>query len=334
MNKNEAAKTILKTQYNQQPINENGEAFAPSNIALCKYWGKRNLELNLPITSSLSISLGDKGAHTSIEVIDSHQDKIYLNNIPVANTDKFAHRITKFLDPFRTTKKLAFAINTKSNIPIGSGVASSACGFAALTKALNNLFGWNLTDTELSILARLGSGSACRSLWHGFVKWEAGIQDDGMDSYATKLNYNWPDLRIGLLLISDATKPISSTNAMLRTVNTSSFYKLWPQQVAHDLVQIEHALQIKDFQKLGETAELNALAMHATMLTSNPPILYSTPKTIEYMHKVWQLRQQGLGVYFTQDAGPNLKLLFLEQDLKKIQNTWQDIIIITNEHKS
>ena len=204
------------------------------------------------------------------------------------------------------------------NLPVAAGLASSACGFASLVAALNDMFGWQLAQRELSILARLGSGSACRSLWAGFVEWHAGVQPDGMDSYAEPLAFEWPELHIGLLPISLAEKPISSRVAMQRTVDTSVLYGCWSRKVLQDLIIIKQALHAKNFALLGGAAESNALAMHATMLSSWSPICYSLPETIAAMHKIWALRRQGLSLFFTQDAGPNLKLLFLEKDKKTI----------------
>src|SRR5690606_6915553 len=153
-----------------------------------------------------------------------------------------------------------------------AGLASSACGFASLVSALNDLLDWKLAKRDLSILARLGSGSAARSLWMGFVEWHAGVQADGMDSYADALPFEWPELCIGILALSDKEKPISSREAMQRTVSTSVLYNSWPKKVLQDMIIIKQALQVKNFSLLGGTAESNALTMHATMLSSWPPI--------------------------------------------------------------
>lgn len=302
-------------------------AFAPTNIALCKYWGKRDEHLNLPITSSLSISLGGYGTTTHIKEIDHDIDKIIVNGVELskqtqasfsADMDSFRKRLTTFLDYFREVPATRFYIDTHTNIPIAAGLASSASGFAALVKALNNLYRWNLTPTGLSLLARLGSGSACRSLWHGFVEWERGEQPDGLDSVGVPIDIQWPELRLGILMVDQKQKPISSRTAMLNTQKTSPFYSGWPKKVNEDLAKIKVAIQNQDFKLLAETSESNAMAMHALMLTATPPILYMIPETINLMHQIWQCRAMGLSVYFTQDAGPNLKLLFLAADTKTV----------------
>jgi diphosphomevalonate decarboxylase len=303
------------------------KAFAPTNIALCKYWGKRDAELNLPVTSSLSISLGDKGATTQLTEFSAAEDQITLNQQMIHLDTSFGRRLTKFLDLFRPTPDVRYQIDTAMNIPVAAGLASSACGFAAVILALNELYAWNIDLQTLSILARLGSGSATRSLWHGFVKWQAGSAADGMDSYGSLLPLQWPELRIGLHLLSTQQKPLSSTEAMQRTVKTSKLYSSWPQQVKEDMQTIQQALEQQNFEQLGQVAEANALAMHATMMSAWPPVIYSLPDTIIAMHKVWELRAQGIIVYFTQDAGPNLKLLFLESSTDKVRGAFPQLEI-------
>jgi diphosphomevalonate decarboxylase len=146
------------------------------------------------------------------------------------------------------------------------------------------------------------------------VQWHAGIHPDGSDSFAGPLPDTWPEFRIGVLELSGTPKPIGSRDGMNRTVETSELYKSWPQQAAADLATIRTAIAARDFLLLGKTAERNALAMHATMLAAWPPLLYLQPETIAQIHKVQQLRAEGLDVYLTMDAGPNIKLLFLEEN--------------------
>jgi len=295
------------------PSQNPATAYAPTNIALVKYWGKRNQELNLPVTSSLSISLADKGAETTLSISSIKQDVFILNGKLVPATSSFHRRLSLYLDLFRPNN-LFLDVNIVSTVPIAAGLASSACGFAAMALALDKFFSWQLSSQQLSILARLGSGSASRSLWSGFVEWHAGVREDGMDSYAEPLHEKWPELGVGLMMVSESEKSISSREAMQLTIETSELYKSWPQKVEHDLKTLKQAIQEKNFDLLGKTAESNALAMHATMLSAWPPVSYCFPETIAAMRRVWQARADGLSVYFTQDAGPNLKLLFIDQD--------------------
>lgn len=290
-----------------------GSAFAPSNIALCKYWGKRDAALNLPVNSSLSVSLGHLGTRTGIRV--GNTDGIYLNNVLQDPGSPFAQRVSAFLDLFRPMLgDAAFEVRTENTIPTAAGLASSASGFAALVMALDDLAGWGLDKKTLSMLARLGSGSASRSVLDGFVEWHAGSHSDGTDSFAERLPCEWPEFRIGVLELSDACKPVGSRDGMNRTVATSALYESWPRQSAVDLATIRRAIERRDFPVLGKTAERNALAMHATMMSAWPPLIYLQPETIEQIHKVQRVRADGLEVYFTIDAGPNVKLLFLEKD--------------------
>jgi diphosphomevalonate decarboxylase len=301
-------------------------AFAPSNIALIKYWGKRDAQLNLPNTDSLSISLGEKGTTTTVEFAQT-QDHYLLNNQPLDPESGFAKRLKTFLDLHRPTG-VFYHVSTVNNIPTAAGLASSASGFAALSMALNDLHQWNLSLTQLSVLARMGSGSACRSLWHGFVKWQQGKRSDGLDSHGIPLNINWPELRIGLLILSSQEKSLSSREAMQRTIDTSKKYQNWPLQVHDDLVQLEWALDTQDFELLGKIAESNALAMHATMEDAHPPVHYSSADTLAARGVIWKCRKDGIPVYFTQDAGPNLKLLFLEEDQANIITRFPSIDVI------
>lgn len=298
---------------------EKGLGFAPTNIALCKYWGKRQTELNLPMTSSLSIAMPDKGSLTSLQPHDGLTDVVVLNGEGLPHETLFVTRISQFFDLFRRDpRSWRLKVDINMNVPVSAGLASSACGFASLVAALNDLFDWRLSTRQLSILARLGSGSAARSLWAGFVEWHAGVQPDGMDCYAEPLPVEWPELRLGLVVLSTEPKKISSRQAMQQTVDTSILYGCWPKKVARDMVSLRQALGLKNFALLGGTAESNALAMHATMLSSWPPICYTLPETLATIQKIWALRQEGLPLYFTQDAGPNLKLLFLQDDQETV----------------
>src|SRR6185295_10537264 len=231
------------------------------------------------------------------------EDQIILNGNSIDLKTDFAKRVIEFLDLFRGTHHHFFKVDSYSTIPIAAGLASSASGFASLVLALNELFAWQLSKRELSLLARLGSGSACRSLWSGFVEWERGGEENGMDSVAHVLPDQWPELAIGLCLISDHQKSVSSREAMQRTVDTSLLYRNWPEKVEQDLKAIKKAIHTRDFTLLGQTAESNALTMHGLMLSAWPPINYCLPETISAMQKVWACRQAGIPVYFTQDAG-------------------------------
>lgn len=308
-----------------------GKGAAPVNIALSKYWGKKDTILNLPTNGSASISLPGLGTETQIRIIsatDHTQDQVSLNGQLLATDNAFAKRVSAFLNHFRGNPKTLFEVTTYNSVPTAAGLASSASGYAALVLALDDLFEWDLSDKELSLLARLGSGSASRSLFPGFSVWHQGIQDDGLDSYAESIETQWPEFCIGLLEIDVKQKPVSSTQGMQNTVETCALYLAWPEQANRDLQTILKAIDEKDFSTLGKTAEHNALTMHATMIATWPPIVYWQPESVEAMHKVWQLREQGVEVYFTMDAGPNLKLLFLETEKPAIKQAFKSVKIL------
>ena len=208
------------------------KCFAPINIALIKYWGKRNEELKLPMSSSLSYSSATLGTKTELQLNDTDEDVVILNGNNIANDNVFYNNTINFVNLFRNTlhfdKRLI--IKTTNNIPTASGLASSASGFASLTLAINDFFDLNLNQKELSILARLGSGSACRSIVSAidktanFALWNKGVSADGFDSYAKKINLPSVienNLCMFIVKITDKKKDISSTDAMRMTIERS-----------------------------------------------------------------------------------------------------------------
>ena len=327
LTRSEFAKRILSDY--TAVLKDKATAFAPANIALVKYWGKRDEELNLPVTDSLSIDLGTLGTTTTVEPAD--RDIVILNGTQLAGDDRFAAKVINFVDLFRGALNQkgqelpALKITTENNIPTGAGVASSASGFAALTKALDAFFSLGLAGRELSLLANLGSGSASRSIFKGFVYRHAGTDPEGMDSYSEPLPFSWPDLRIGLVTVSEKAKRVSSRDGMKRTVETSPLYKAWPQQVQNDMTKMLKAIKEQDFELLGSTAEENALAMHACMRAATPPLNYFEPETEAIIKKVQSLRKSGLPLYLTIDAGPNVKLLFLVKDKETIKSEFDNM---------
>jgi diphosphomevalonate decarboxylase len=323
-NASDIASGILGQKENQ-PQQSMAHAFAPSNIALIKYWGKRDSTLNLPHTNSLSISLGHIGSTTHITSGKSFA--VTLNHQQMPSESALTQGISHYLDMLGLNKnKLAIDINM--NIPMAAGLASSACGYASLIQALNALYQWQLSRIELSILARLGSGSACRSLWQGFVEWQKGDDPVGWDSHGVALTPHWHELRVGLIIVSTEKKHISSRLAMQRTVDESILYQSWQQQIAHDLPRLKKALQQKDFTHMGELAEANACAMHATMLAARPAIVYSNAKSKATILKIKSMRNNGINCYFTQDAGPNIKALFLQKNEEDLLQHFPKMVVI------
>ncbi len=307
---------------------EGATVYAPANIALVKYWGKRDEELNLPVTGSLSISLGPLGSHVELSAAKTAADNVWHNGRHLPAESSFARRASAYLDLFRPSPDFHFELKARNTVPTAAGFASSASGFAALAKALDGLFGWGLSTRELSIVARLGSGSASRSLADGFVEWQAGMSVDGMDSFAERLDEEWPDLRVGAVVLCSDEKPVGSREGMRRSVETCDFYREWPSRVAKDLAALKSAIAGKQFAALGEIAEGNALAMHALMMATRPPIVYALPETVAAMRRIWTARADGLPLWFTMDAGPNVKLLFEAKDEPQVRSLFPGVEVV------
>ncbi len=325
--KQQVVEQLLQDQ-SWQPAVESATAFAPTNIALCKYWGKRDQQLHLPCNSSVSVSLGGKGCTTTITLVDSNHDQVWLNGATVEQSTLFYQKLSHFLDLFRGPADLHYQVRTDSNIPIAAGLASSACGFAALVLALRVLFAWQISDQACSILARMGSGSASRSIWSGFVEWQRGERADGMDSFGLPLPVSWPEFGIGLLLLDEKPKVVGSRDAMQRTVETSSLFSIWPERAEADCQAIRQAIMRKDFERVASTAEANALLMHASMQAAQPPVNYWLPESISAMQQAWNLRRNGIPVYFTMDAGPNVKLLYPDSYFAELQQHFPALVPI------
>jgi len=311
-----------------RPLGElrEAQAFAPSNIALSKYWGKRDAGLNLPLNSSLSISLGSWGTETTIR--PSEQDTLIFNGTKMASDTAAAAKIWRFVDLFCGVGRPALAIETSNNIPTAAGLASSASGFAALTLALNAAFACNLSKPTMSMLARFGSGSATRSFWQGFVRWDAGDAPDGSDSFATPLEVDFPSFRIAILTVDSGPKSHSSTDGMTHTVRSSPLFENWPDKANADCAEIERHIRNGNFVAIGELAEANALAMHATMMAARPAVCYLKPETWSILQDLWRARQDGLVAYATMDAGPNVKLVFEESTASDVLNVFPNAQMI------
>ncbi len=298
------------------------------NIALIKYWGKRDEILHLPTKSSLSVAIDAFTTQTSVDISPIPCDQIIINSGPAPA--KISQPVLDFLTLFKNKYGMreSLAITTTNNFPTAAGLASSASGFAALTLALNKFFNLQLPQNELSILARQGSGSACRSLFGGFVLWHQGQNSDGHDSIAEQLftAEHWPNLRIIIAIASTTAKPISSRIAMQQTVKTSPIYNQWLEESATRLALMQNALKHKDFNVVGQLAEEDCLDMHKTMHTSNPPTNFWSSTTYTIMQAVTDLRNKhAIPCYFTIDAGPNVKILCLDNNVSSILDNLEKI---------
>jgi len=293
-------------------------ARAFTNIALIKYWGKKNKQLKLPYTNSLSLTLDRFYTDTRATIINNDQDIVYLNEQLL--DDQQNKRILNYLDTVRKFYSFNdhFQINSINHVPTSAGFASSASGFAALAASINETKQLGLNKRELSILARNGSGSASRSIYGGFVEWIAGTDNDS--SYAVPIDET-PEIDLTLLsvVIDQHSKKISSTVGMENSVKSSPFYSNWVTLVSSEIEEIKQAIAKKDIQKIGEISEHNAMSMHALTLSADPSFTYFAPETIQIIQLIQELRQKGVFAYATIDAGPNVKIICTKESIKKVQ---------------
>ncbi len=303
-------------------------AKAHTNIALIKYWGKRNEQLILPTNNSLSITLDGFYTETTVHFKEALTEDVFKLNDEVISGIPY-DQVTTYLDLFRDyiQKPNLFAeVISTNHVPTAAGFASSASGFAALAAATAKALQLRLTDKELSRFMRRGSGSACRSVYGGFVEWEKGAKGDGSDSFAVQIapQDHW-DLRVAAVVLDAKEKSVSSRVGMKRTVDTSIFYDAWLENVNDDLKEIKAGIQACDFEKVGEIAEANCLKMHATTLGATPPFTYWQNVTMDVMQTIWQLREKGILAYFTIDAGPNVKVLYEPENDATVMAALRDI---------
>ncbi len=305
---------------------------AHSNIALIKYWGKKDNILNIPAVGSISMTLSALWTETEIEFSERFsEDRFSLNGKPA--TEQALRRVSEFLDFIRKRVgiRLKARIRSRNNFPTSAGLASSASGFAALAAAVNKALNLNLSDRELSILARQGSGSAARSIFGGFVEMHAGKASDGSDAFAEPIvPADYWDVRLIVGITSGLAKKVSSTSGMNLSKETSPYYQAWLGAQQADLTAMRKAILERDFEKVGELSEWSCLKMHALALSSNPGILYWNGTTVEAMHAIREMRQQGIQVYFTIDAGPQIKVLCLPEDEAKVR---QQLIALQGIHQ-
>lgn len=293
-------------------------AIAPSNIAFTKYWGKKDEILRLPLHGTISMTLSNLLTTTTVEFSDKYKkDQIIINE--GAQEAEDAERVIKHLDRVR---KMA-GINLKSkmvshnNFPSATGLASSASGFAALSLAASKAAGFNLSPKELSILARLGSGSACRSIPAGFVEWLDG--DTSETSYAVQIfpPYYWAIADV-VAIVSQGKKEVSSSVGQ-QSVSSSPFIKVRVTRMLEKNKLIKRLIKQKDFARFGEVLEQEALEFHAITLTQTPPLIYWLPTTVLLMKLVQNWRKQGLAVYFTIDTGQDIHLICEQKNVNKVK---------------
>jgi len=314
---------------------------SPSNIALIKYWGKKGLQI--PATPSLSMTLKRSHTTTSIFYQPLHKPgnrkiEFYLDN---RRNEQFESKIRKYLDQIRglvpATEMLDLIIHSGNSFPHSAGIASSASGMSALALCLNTIqqeeSGGDFSSSEFfketSSLARMGSGSASRSLYGGMTVWgKSEYVEDSSDNYAVPFNKNiHPDfdgLRDAILVISKKEKSVSS-RAGHDLMKTNPFSKQRFIQARSNLSRIIKAMKSGNWDDFVLIVETEALSLHAMMMTSTPAYLLMQPETISVINKIRDFRQQtGHPVCFTLDAGPNIHLLYpasVQAEVKKFIST-------------
>ena len=284
------------------------KATAHPNIAFIKYWGNQDHDLRIPANGSLSMNLEGLETQTMVSfdtLLD--QDQLILNGEPAG--EEALDRVSSQLDRVRELAeiKTRAQVSSENNFPTGTGIASSASAFAALTLAAVTALGLCLTEKELSHLARTGSGSASRSIPGGFVEWQAGTDHDSSFAETIAPPEHW-DLVDFIVLVSQEHKKTGSSQGH-RIADSSPFQAARVADAERRLDICRKALLEKDFQTFAEIVELDSNMMHSVMMTSDPPLYYWQPGTLEIMAAVQTWRSEGLPVCFTIDAGPNLHLI-------------------------
>lgn len=296
-------------------------AVAYPNMALVKYWGKRDEELILPVTGSLSMTLDIFPTTTRVQLRPrAATDSVTLNGHRAEPRTRI--RVERFLDLVRDLagRSERASVITDNTVPTGAGLASSASGFAALAAAASAAYELQLDRRTLSRLARRGSGSACRSIFGGFVRWHAGT---GFGAVGDESSYAEPvrseiDPAMVIAIVDGGPKTLSSRAAMRQSIATSPLYRSWARSNSTALEQIQAALGAGDLTEVGAIAEQNALGMHATMLAARPSIRYLAPRSLRILDRVDRIRAAGIPAYATIDAGPNVAVLCSRQDADRV----------------
>lgn len=293
-------------------------AVAPSNIAFTKYWGKKSEELRLPENGSIAMCLSNLLTTTTVEFDPKYkEDQVTING---EVEDKEESRVIKHLDRIRKLAKidLKAKVVSTNNFPTGTGLSSSASGFAALSLAGSKAAGLSLSEKNLSILARQGSGSACRSIPDGIVEWQDGNTSES--SFAkTIFEPSYWKIADVVVVISKVRKEIGSTKGM-KEARSSIFMPIRVKNMKNKNKLLKKLIKKRNFTEFGQLLEAEALEFHAITLTQYPPIIYWTSETVLLMKAVQKWRSEGLEVYFTINTGQDVHLIVEQKNVKKLLN--------------
>jgi diphosphomevalonate decarboxylase len=289
-------------------------AIAQPNIALIKYWGKRDAARNLPAAGSISLTLETLWTKMSVELREgAHADTLMVN---ASENNTMQKRVSACLDRLLGPGRPMAEVASESNFPIGAGLASSASAFAALVMATSRAARLPGDVLSLARLAGASSGSAARSFFEGIVELDA--RDDEIDVSCISAAIAWP-LRIVIAVTDSGSKAIGSGAAMVRSAATSPLYDSWIARQDQDLETARQAVAARDFEKLAFVSEHNCLKMHSVMWTSRPPVVYWNEATINAMEAIRELKQNGIPVFFTIDAGPQVKAVCLPEAQRTVE---------------
>ena len=289
-------------------------ALAHPNIAFIKYWGLRDGERKLPTNDSLSMNIGCLSTQTTVSFDpELSADTLVLNEKPI--TGKGLARVQEFLERVRqmADERIYARVVSENNFPIGAGIASSASAFAALALAATRAIGLNLSEKELSSLARYGSGSACRSVPGGFVEWRTDPQTGESFAVSIAPADHW-DLMDCIAILSAGHKSVGS-EAGMRRASTSPLQAARVEDSGRRIDLCRQAVLNKDFEALAYVTELDSNLMHAVMMTSEPPLFYWHPQSLAIMKAVKSWQSEGLPVTYTLDAGPNVHVICLRSSM-------------------
>ena len=300
-------------------------AVAHPNVALIKYWGKRDIESNFPAVGSLSLTLSGLHTRTSVSFEPGQAgDEVSVNGQPDARASV---RVTRCLDMLRDLAGIEAGARVESfnDFPTGAGLASSASGYAALVKAAAAALQLDVAQQTLDDIARIGSGSAPRSLHSGIVLLDiASGEGDSMRCHTVSQPAEWP-LAVVVAVTSRAAKDVGSTGGMELSKDASPYYPAWVDSHPADLATGLAAVYKRDFTALADVSEHSCLKMHAVAMSSQPPLVYWSGATVDCMHRVRELRREGLPVFFTIDAGPQLKAVCLPEAAPKVKAALQEL---------
>jgi diphosphomevalonate decarboxylase len=291
------------------------KAIAHPNFALIKYWGKSDIINNRPDMSSISVTIDSLRSSAKVSFDPSlKEDHWSLNSVDQRSLGQILPTI-EYLRSFKTIKDHCL-IESENNFPTSAGLASSASGLASIVLAVSKLFKLKLSNEELIHAAMLGSASAPRSLFSGFVY----LNKSENYSCQTILEPNeWP-LKVIICLTSAKQKTISSREGMIISKSTSPYYQSWVNEHEADVLAALKAIRSKNFSLLGEVVESNCEKMHNIMETSNPPLIYRNRVTQLCVDKIKEMKKRGSNIFYTIDAGPQVKIICQPKDVEIVTN--------------